>query len=356
MTVLWGMLLIVFILAFFSRYIPILSATIPYTLIKPNKFMIILALTCIVLVSGLRNNIGDTSAYMHSYEIQNFTWEHVLENKEPGFGLLQMVLKNISNDPQLLIFITALVTNVLIIITLFKYAKMIELSLYVFITSGMFTVSMNGIRQFLAASIIFWATKYLLEGNFKRYFFIILFASTFHESALILVPIYFIVRRKAWTKITYSLLGLTILIVMGFNEFSQILFSAIEDTQYGQYSNFTEGGANIIRVIVDSVPIIIAYLGRDKLRKLWPKSDIIVNMSIIGLLFMFIATQNWIFARFNIYFNLYNLILISWIIYLFKENNRKFIYYGILICYLMYFYYEQVISLSLLYQSDYINF
>ncbi|MGM7721161.1 EpsG family protein [Metabacillus sp. Hm71] len=355
MTVLWALLFTVFIIAFLSRYVPANSASLSQVSIRPNKFLIILALVCIVLVSGLRNNIGDTYLYMHSYEIQDFTWEYIIMNKDPGFGVLQMILKNISSDPQLLIFITALITNVLIVFTLYHYTKMIELSMYVYITSGIFTVSMNGIRQFLAASIIFWATKYLIDGNFKRYFFIILLASTFHESALILIPIYFIVRRKAWTKVTYLLLGLAILIVFGFNVFSQFLFSAIEDTQYGHYSNFDAGGANIIRVFVDLVPIIIAYLGRDKLRKLWPKSDIIVNMSVIGLLFMIIATQNWIFARFNIYFSLYNLILISWIIYLFKKSNKKFVYYCLLICYLMYFYYEQVISLNLYYTSDYIN-
>ncbi|HZH58315.1 MAG TPA: EpsG family protein [Metabacillus sp.] len=356
MTVLWATLLIVFIFAFLSRYIPANSAALDYTYIRPNKFMIFIVLTCLVLVSGLRNTIGDTYFYMQTYATQDFTWEYILENKDPGFGVLQMYLKNISKDPQTLILLTALVTNSLIVITLYKYTKMIEISLYVFITSGMFIVSMNGVRQFLAASLIFCATKYLLNGKFKHYFLVVLFASTFHESALILIPIYFIVRREAWTKVTFLILSLAILIVIGFDQFSQILFSAIGDSQYGGYSNFGEGGANKIRVLVESVPVIIAFLGRHKLRELWPKSDIIVNMSVIGLLFMIIATQNWIFARFNIYFSLYNLILISWIIHLFKENNRKFVYYGLLVCYLMYFYYEQVISLSLYYRSDYINF
>ncbi|KKI91443.1 capsular biosynthesis protein [Bacillus sp. SA1-12] len=356
MTVLWAMLLIVFIFAYLSRYIAVNSAVYDGVLVRPNKIMIGLALACLVLVSGLRNNIGDTFFYIHVYETQEFTWQYILEKKDPGFNVLQMLLKNISNDPQLLLIVTALITNFLIIITLYKYSRMIEIGIYVFITSGMFIVSMNGIRQFFAASLIFWATKYLLNGDFKKYFFIILFASTFHGSALILLPVYFIVRREAWTHVTFLLLTFTIILVMGFNEFSNLLFSAIEDTQYGHYSDFAEGGANKIRVLVDSVPIIIAYLGRHKLRKMWPKSDIIVNMSLIGLLFMIIATQNWIFARFNIYFSLYNLILISWIIYLFKENNRKFIYYGLLICYLLYFYYEQVISLSLIYKSDYISF
>ncbi|MCV9884810.1 EpsG family protein [Metabacillus halosaccharovorans] len=356
MTVLWATLLMVFVFSFLSRYIPANSAAFGYTYVKPNKFMIFIVLTCLVLVSGLRNTIGDTYFYMHAYETIDFTWEYAIENKDPGFSVLQMYLKNISNDPQLLLFITALVTNLLIVITLFRYSKMIEISFYVFIASGMFIVSMNGIRQFLAASIIFWATKYLLTGQFKQYFFIVLFASAFHESALVLLPIYFIVRREAWTKVTFLLFAFAILIVMGFEQFSKILFYALEDSQYGNYRDFAEGGANKIRVLVDAVPIIITYLGRHKLRELWPKSDIIVNMSIMGLIFSIIATQNWIFARFNIYFSLYNLILISWIIYLFKDNNRKFVYYGLLVCYLLYFFYEQVISLNLYYRSDYINF
>ncbi|MBD1378864.1 EpsG family protein [Metabacillus arenae] len=356
MTVLWALLLIVFILSFMSRYVPVSNAAFGYPDIRPNKLLILFTIVSLVLVSGLRNTIGDTYFYMHLYETQNFTWEYVLENKDPGFSVLQMILKSITNDPQILLFITALVTNLLIVMTLYKYTKMIELSIYVYITSGMFIVSMNGVRQFLAAAIIFWTTKFLMDGKFKEYLITVLIASTFHISAMVLIPIYFLVRREAWTKVTFILLTGSIFIVMGFNEFSELLFSLLKDTQYGNYSNFAEGGANKIRVLVDSVPIIIAFLGRHKLRQLWPKSDIIVNLSMISLLFMIIATQNWIFARFNIYFSLYNLILISWIVCLFKENNKKFIYYSLLVCYFLYFFYEQVLSINLVYRSEYINF
>ena len=47
---------------------------------------------------------------------------------------------------------------------------MIELSLYVYIASGMYLVSMNGVRQYLTAAIIFTATKYILDGNWKDIF------------------------------------------------------------------------------------------------------------------------------------------------------------------------------------------
>src|SRR5690606_3034867 len=111
----------------------------------------------------------------------------------------------------------------------------------------------------------------------------------------------------AWSKATYILLLFSIVIVIGFDQFSTLLFSAIEESQYGHYSNFQEGGANILRVAIDAVPLLIAYLGRDKLRELYPSSDYIVNMAFVGFIFMVISTQNWIFARFSIYFSLYQL-------------------------------------------------
>ncbi|MEH6851585.1 EpsG family protein, partial [Bacillus pseudomycoides] len=313
MTELWLNLALVYFFSFFARYFskPVIMRG---SFIKPNKFLTFCAMTTLILVSGLRNNIGDTFAYMHSYATLNFSWETIKSEKDLGFNIYQMFLQNFSHDPQLLIFVTALITNLLIVLVLYKHARMLELSLYVYITGGMFLTSMNGIRQFLAAAIVFAATKYIFEGNWKKYILIILLASTVHQTALILIPIYFIVRKEAWSKQTYILLVCAVLIVIGFNQFMDALFAVIENSQYSEYKNFSEGGANILRVIVYAVPIILAYLGKDRLRELFPQSDAVVNMSILGLVFMIISTQNWIFARFSIYFGLYQLILISWVV------------------------------------------
>ena len=353
MTILWMNLALVFMFSFFARYFAMPVTTGP-ALIKPNQFFVLMAALSLVLVSGLRNNIGDTYFYMHGYTVTDFTWEYIQTNKDMGFNIFQMILKKYTDDPQVMIFITALITNVLIVFILYKYSRLIELSLYVYITSGMYLTSMNGVRQFLAAAIIFTATKYLLDGNWKKYMLIVLFASTFHQSALVLIPIYFLVRRKAWSGTTFILLFLAVLIAMGFNEFSEILFTAIEDTQYGHYEDFQEGGANILRVAVDAAPLILAYLGRERLRELFPKSDYIVNMALLSTIFMLISTQNWIFARFAIYFGLYQLILISWVVKVFTEKDQKFIYYAIVVCYFVYFVYEHVITLGIIYGSDFL--
>jgi transmembrane protein EpsG len=357
MTILWWNLAVVFVFSFFSRYFakPAFSP-VSITSISYNKIFALGALLSLALVGGLRSNIGDTYFYKYAYELNDFTWEQVKEKENIGFWILQMLLKRISDDPQILIFTAAAITNVLIVIIFLKYSRQFELSTYVYITGGLFLVSMNGLRQVLTAAIVFTATKFIISGNFLAYSLIVLFASTFHESALILLPIYFLVRYKAWSRATLMLLVIAVVIVIGFDQFSSILFSSLEDTQYGHYKDFQEGGANIIRVAVYGTPLIIAFFGREKLRAVFPESDYIVNMALIGFVFMIVSTQNWIFARFNIYFELYQLILVGWIVKLFSEKEERIVYLGIIVCYFLYYYYESVISLNIHYKSDYITF
>lgn len=357
MTIFYIQLVLVFILALFARYFarPVRLEGIQLAVPKPNRTLAVAVAVLLIIVSGLRNNIGDTIFYMHSYSITSFTWGGVDWKDDFGFNLMQALLQLISPDPQILIFVTALVTNALIVYVLYSYSRLFEVSIYVFITSGLYTVSMNGIRQFMAAAIIFAATKYLLKGSFWKYALVVLFASTIHQSALIMLPVYFVVRREAWTAATAVLVACAVIGVVAYNELSSVLFSAIENTQYGEYKEFSEGGANFIRVLVNVVPLVIAWFGRHQLREWFPNSDSIVNLSLINCIVMLISTQNWIFARFTIYFGLYQLILTTWVILMFRNKDRKLIYFALLFAYFLYYYYEQVISLHIWYGSHYLK-
>ena len=203
MTFLWVSLAAVTFFGFAARYFSVPSVMGPLP-IQPNKLAAGLAAVTLVLVSGLRNNIGDTFLYMHGYQVERLTWETVLERKDIGFNIMQMLLQELTNDPQILIAVTAIITNILIVSVLYKYSRMLEVSLFLYIASGAFIVSMNGLRQYLAASIVFAGTKFLLEGRWKPYMLLVVFASFFHQSALIMIPIYFVARRKAWTGATMA--------------------------------------------------------------------------------------------------------------------------------------------------------
>src|SRR5699024_12245434 len=113
MALLWLNLIIVFTFSLLARHFAKdeLNRN-PTYFPKPNKVFLFGALTSLVTISGLRANIGDTYFYKHAYEKSDFTLELVFAEKDIGFGFLQMFLqKFISEDLQILIFVTALITK-----------------------------------------------------------------------------------------------------------------------------------------------------------------------------------------------------------------------------------------------------
>lgn len=103
------------------------------------------------------------------------------------------------------------------------------------------------------------------------------------------------------------------------------------------------------------MPLAVAYLGRQKLSAIFSDIDVIVNMALIGFVLMLVSTQNWIFARLAIYFNLYQILLVAWIVKAFRKKDQKLIYMIVLGVYLVYFFYENVLTLGIEYRSNFIT-
>lgn len=70
-----------------------------------------------------------------------------------------------------------------------------RLSVLFYFVTGVYFDAYNGLRQYIAVSICFYAMKYILNKDAKRYFLAVLIAFLFHKSALFFVPVYFSARR-----------------------------------------------------------------------------------------------------------------------------------------------------------------
>lgn len=345
MGVFYGTLIITYVFSLMSRLISRKSKIM-------SIYFAVFVVSIMIIVSGLRNNIGDTSAYTHSYSLlNNYTFSF---KGEWGFNLLQFILYKISTNSQLLIIITSLIINLLNIKTLYKYEGYFELKTYLYITSGYYLTTMNGIRQSLVAAILFSCTRFIIKGNFKMYLIAVMIMLTFHQTAIIMVPVYFIVRSDAWSPKVYKFIFLFLVGLIFYEPMMNMIFNLLGNTKYGEYTNFNEGGTNIIRVAIYAIPIILAYLKREQIKDNWPGSNIFVNMSLLNLLVMCFSLNNWIFARFAIYFELYSIVLLAYIV---KSSSRReekvFLYYGLIVAYFIYFWYEHVISLNIIYKSNF---
>ena len=320
-------------------------------------FWIAFATLILIFLSGLRSGIGDTYFYKHSFTILAQNPDSFKFEGDFALNLLSLIIINFTSDPQVLIFIAALITNLFNIIMFNKYRSYLELQIYIYITSGYYCTTMNGLRQCIAAALVFICTPLIIKRSFFSYCILVILISTFHQSALALIPIYFVVKEKAWSKRMVKFMIITMVIIVFYQLVSPFIFKILEYTSYSKYSEFSEGGSSLMRTIVNSVPVILAYLKREELEEKWKIKDVFVNMSIINLIFVALGMFNWIFNRFALYTQLYNFVLIPYIIKnCFKGKERRLLYIGAIICYFIFFYREQVIGMGMKYTSDYFDF
>ena len=315
---------------------------------RPNAILTVVPLASLIIVAGLRYKVGtDYHTYMLLYELAgkyNNIWEIFgfgtdKSSTDPGFTALLWILNQISADPALMFAVVAAITYIYIVKTLYVYGRPFELSMFLFIGMFHYYASFNGIRQYMAAALLFWAVRYLIDGKLVRYMIVVLICSLFHSSALIMIPVYFIVRRKAWSPVLWCLMLVFLAGTFLYQKFLSVFLVVLENSQYGHYEEWlmkNTNGMNVIKIIVLLLPLVLAGCFRKQLRKRWPEVDYIVNLCLIGFLFGILATKDVIFARFNIYFGLYQLILVPYFVRIFEPKSNALLYVLILICYFLY--------------------
>ena len=222
---------------------------------RPSLFFSAILIIFLSLISGLRSGIGDTPAYVHTYNLIGPGYDSN-GGYEPGFIFILKVLKSISKDPQLMIFALGVVTTVLYVWIMRQYSKCFELSVFMYVASGFYLVTMNGIRQCLAGAILFAATTFIIKGRFKSYLLVTLLMYTVHNSALVMIPIYFIARMEPWSKNIYRVLVLFLIGMIFYGPLMSIV-GQMSDKAATYTTDFNEGGANILRVIIYVVPVFL---------------------------------------------------------------------------------------------------
>jgi transmembrane protein EpsG len=178
---------------------------------KPSKFIAFIVFGYIVFWAGIRNRFVDTAAYIHTFNMaspNDIASLDISFNSGWGFRLLEIFFKQlISSNYHAWLMFVAIVTGTCIAVTFYKYSHNYFYSVFLFLATTNFTWLMNGIRQFLAVAIIFAATPLIKKNKWFKFILIVLFASTIHGTALMMIPIYFFVRAKPWTSHAMLLLA-----------------------------------------------------------------------------------------------------------------------------------------------------
>lgn len=325
---------------------------------RVHLFVAIVTFAVIIFFAGMRSKVGDTTSYIqmfNDYPLLFNSQDVVLAEgaREPGFRLFSILIKTfISDNYNAWLSIIAVISGICVMFPLYKYSCNFGVSAFLFMASCQFTWMFNGMRQFLVAAIMFTCTGLILKNKALLYIIIVCILSTIHKSALILIPMYFIVQGDPWNKRTLLFIGCIILAMIFTSKFTNLLTDVVEQTDYASSVNEfknTDDGTSPIRILVESIPIIMAFIYRNKIKeKLTPIIKLSINMSLIasGLYIISnIAKSGILLGRLPIYFSLYNLILLPWLLKnIFRKKEKIFIYYIMILCYFAFFYYQMQVA------------
>lgn len=327
---------------------------------KYSIFILIVAFLPLIIFTGARSNgVADTAAYIGMFESYPSTLNELFlsdilnDSRMKGFIVFSTFIKQyISTDYNTWLFIIAIPTCVCIMMTLKKYSTNIAASIFLFMASCQFIWLFNGMRQYLVVAILFACTPMILNKQPIPYFIIVLILSTIHTSAIIMIPMYFIVSGEPWNKKTMIIVVICIFAIIFADSFLDIFNNAMEETNFAtglKANKDTDNGTSLIRIFVESIPTIIAFLWRVKLKdKYTPIMKISVNMSIISTCIYIISKivkSGIMVGRLPIYLSIYNLILLPWLIdTIFEEKTKRLVYYIMILCYLGFFYYQMEIT------------
>lgn len=328
----------------------------------PNPIAVILPIVFFTVFVALRKTVGDTFYYMHSFNLMSDNNPVEIELFFGSmFTFFQNIIRNLTDDPQWLIVFSAVFSIPVPLIILYKYCPRFEMAIFMFVAFSYLGGAMNGMRQYMGASIVLLATRYLFSAkktDFIKYAVIIMLAYCMHNSAIIMLPLYFVVRRRAWQISSYLMvLGSAVGVVI-FDTILPSFLSALEQTDYSNYAQngwFTsgqEGGSSLVRVMFIAYPIVIAYLNKERLKMLGRIGDILVNIVFVDVAIYMIAMYNWIFARLAIYLAIYFIIFVVWVVnYAVPPKDRSIFVFATVAVYLLYSRMDSFMIAA--YESDY---
>ena len=315
-------------------------------------------------VAGQRFAFGDTGAYWGYFANSNQTISECISGFKLGeewlFQFYMVFVKNIiTTEPRIFIEITSFITIVPIMYFYFNYSGDLKFAFYLFVVCGCWEHTMNGLRQYLASSILLMAIAWLYKRKWYLYIPIVIIAAQIHTSAYIFLLLYFIANKPAFGNFTKFILGASVFLAVSFPITGNFIDGLLFSTEYGERygTNDFDYGINIFRVLVMAVPVVLAYINRNDIKGKYKYYDVVFNMSMFCFITTLLGLLSAVYARLNLYFEIFNVILLVWNINeMVKKKEYKWIKFAACVLYFAYFIYQMIFTYNLSWHEDYLFF
>lgn len=313
-----------------------------YTYEQRRKFYIRFIVGLLTLHSGLRNwAVGpDTYQYYIIWgNVKDASWQDLIdsflqgERKDPFYSLFQKVIQVFTLEYQVYLLLIAVIFMVALGNFILKNTTRISHAILAFmIYMGYYYgfYSITGIRQTLATAFLLLSYEFIKKEKLIPFVLLVLFASLFHITALVFLPLYFVAKIKN-PKFVFASAIFGFPFFMLFKNQLAILFlrfSTLEDRFEAYASQYEQGGS----LVLTAFQVFLGIYGLLLMKKalaLGNKTYIMYNTFALALFFLPLQWVNPSAGRIAQYFAV---IIMVWIPFLLdatageSEKTRKIIY------------------------------
>jgi hypothetical protein len=275
-----------------------------------SRILLFTSFLTMVLVAGLRSvEVGTDSQIYLSYFVRMDSFDVVLSATEKtweiGYWALNWLVLSVSQEYMALFVVIAVIVVGCYQYAILKYSSHIGISFFIFITMGFYTFFFNGARQGLACGICALAIGPLVDKNLKKYICYILVAILFHKTAIVMVPVYFLVSKSNSLKINFLYGSIGVVTALLMQEI--VAFGSQYDERYLSYATAGEGGGYL--TVAFTCFLTVFFLAFKRLvRYERERYDLFLNMFVFGTIISLVSVVLRInpsgIVRLSFYFNI----------------------------------------------------
>lgn len=212
---------------------------------------------------------------------------------EFGYGTFCALLTYITSNRYIFIFIATIVIYALLIRSLSKYVDNIPFAVVMFMGLWFF-FTFTYLRQVIGCTIAWLSIQYIIKRDWKRFLLVMFIAYSFHNSAIVLLPMYLVPIRKFSKKQVLVVMAAALLI--GLSPVPQGMFAAYEEIDADRVNTANYEMDNGFRwaYLIEAAFFLYVILRNYKNISNQAKDVVMLNIALVfcAILLVFIRSEN----------------------------------------------------------------
>lgn len=248
----------------------------------------------------------------------------LLSSTEYLYNIIVWLSTKLFTNSQGLLIITGTLTVLLYFRAIKKHAQDYSFGILLLFLMGIFYNTFNGIQQCLAAGVFFAFYDCIPKKNVKRFFVVAIICCAIHNASLFLLLFYYIGNVKFKSIKSIALSGLLAIgAVVVYRVLPSIISATGMLTEY--YDILTTGhyGVGWIRILVNLIPTMLAFLIPQEVNERESNLNTIANFSLLNTVLYLVSILDTYIARFALFTIPFNVLLLANILDYFTPDSRK---------------------------------